>query len=332
MFEFAWQWVLYLAPVPILVRRFSKPVSQAQPSALRIPFMADLVRAQQTSGTAQPLKQQSYLWWLALIAWILLICAAARPQWLGEPISQQQQGRDLMMAIDLSGSMQERDFEFRGQMLDRLTATRVVAKDFIQRRSGDRIGLVLFGDLAYLQAPLTYDRITVEQLLDEAQIGLAGESTAIGDAIGISIKRLRQTENPQKVLILLTDGTNTAGALEPLQAAQIAADEGVKIYTIGIGGERGSGLLSQFFQRGAPDLDVKSLTRIAEVTGGRFYRARNIDELSEIYELLDQLEPVERDSGFIRPIKALYHWPLAAAIALLLVLGVCKARFAGRGL
>jgi len=325
MFEFDWLWAFLLLPLPWLVRRYSKQVKAQEPMALQVPFLAEIAAAQ---GGQDPVSavSGSRLWWLACLIWFCLVTAAAKPQWLGEPIPQLQPGRELMMAIDLSLSMKERDFEFQGRTLDRLTATKLVAQDFIERRQGDRLGLVLFGEQAYLQAPLTYDRKTVQQLLLEAQIGLAGKNTAIGDAIGLSLKRLRETENPEKVLVLLTDGANTAGALEPLQAANLAQQEGVRIYTIGIGGEGGRGLLGSLLGNRGSDLDEQTLTAIAEATGGTYYRARDIDELAEIYQQLDQVEPVERDAGFYRPVSSLFHWPLALGLALMILLALIKGR------
>ena len=327
MFEFTWIWVLALLPLPWLVKRFTRPVSLQRQSAVKVPFMDDLIAAGAAPQT-ESMATQSRLWWLGFLAWALLLVAAAGPRWLGEPIPQQREGREMMLAIDLSASMQERDFVFQGRRLNRLTATQLVASDFIQRREGDRIGLVLFGDQAYLQAPLTYDRGTVQTLLDEAQIGLAGQRTAIGDAIGLTVKRLRDSDNPNKVMVLLTDGTNTAGALESLQAAKLAADEGVKIYSIGIGRDStDDGLFGSFFQpQRAPELDEKTLTAIAEQTGGKYYRARDLSELVTIYDQLDQLEPVSRDQNYFRPQVSLYHWPLAIALLLFVVIALLKGR------
>jgi len=268
------------------------------------------------------------LWWLAMLAWALLVIAAAGPRWLGEPIPQQREGRELMLAIDLSASMQARDFVFQGQRLNRLMATQLVASDFIQRREGDRIGLVLFGEQAYLQAPLTWDRATVQQLLDEAQIGLAGKRTAIGDAIGLTVKRLRDSDNPNKVMVLLTDGTNTAGALQPLQAAKLAADEGIRIYSIGIGRDSSqNGLFGGLLQgQQAAEIDEKTLTQVAQRTGGQYYRARDLSELVSIYDQLDELEPVSREQSYYRPQVSLYPWPLAAALLILAALALIKGR------
>jgi len=329
MFEFQWLWVLLALPLPWLVYRFARPAEVVPEQAVDVPFMADLVAAGAVASQRKQSARGAY-WWLALLAWCLLVVAAAGPRWLGEPIPQQREGREMMLAIDLSSSMKERDFIFQGQRLNRLMATQLVASDFIQRREGDRLGLVLFGDQAYLQVPLTWDRATVQQFLDEAQIGLAGQRTAIGDAIGLTVKRLRETDNPNRVMVLLTDGTNTAGALDPLQAARLAKEEGVRIYTIGIGRDgrdTGSlgGLFGSFGQR-APELDEKTLTAIAELTGGQFYRARDVDELVGIYDQLNSLEPISRNQSFYRPVVALYHWPLAAAMLLLALLAWMKGR------
>jgi Ca-activated chloride channel family protein len=257
-----------------------------------------------------------------------LVLALARPQWLGEPLEQAVSGRDLMLAVDVSGSMQEKDFVINGQQVDRLTALKQVAGEFIQRRTGDRLGLVLFGTQAYLHVPLTFDRNTVQTLLNEAFIGITEDEpqTSIGDAIGLSIKRLQDQKTDSKVLILLTDGANTAGELSPLKAAELAASAQLKIYTIGIGADEM--LVRSLFgtRRVNPsaDLDEKTLTAIAETTGGRYFRARSSEELAQIYALLDQLEPVEKDKQFFRPRSELFHWPLA--IALLIASGLAASR------
>jgi Ca-activated chloride channel family protein len=244
--------------------------------------------------------------------------AIMRPQWLGEFIEFPVSGRDLIIAVDLSGSMQEEDFVLKGQRVDRLTATKFVAGDFIERRIGDRIGLILFGERAYLQAPLTLDRDTVKTLLYESAIGLAGRATAIGDAIGLAVKRIRQRENSNRVLILLTDGANSAGEVEPLEAARLAAREGLKIYTIGVGADE---MVVEFFFgtrkiNPSADLDEKALTEIADMTGGKYFRARDTQELDKIYAIMDELEPVERDVRRFRPRKSLYFGPLSIALAL----------------
>jgi len=263
---------------------------------------------------------------LAAIAWLFLVIACTRPQWLGEPIEQAVSGRDLMLAVDLSGSMEEQDFVINKRSVDRLTAAKMVAADFINRRVGDRVGLILFGTQAYLQTPLTFDRKTVMTLLNEAVIGLAGDNTAIGDAIGLAVKRLKSEQANSRVLVLMTDGANTAGEVSPLKAAELAAANHLKIYTIGIGADEM--IVRSFFGNRkvnpSVDLDEKTLIKIAESTGGQYYRARNTDELNNIYMRLDELEPVEKDKQYFRPRSELYYWPLSLALGLAAVIALSK--------
>ena len=325
MFEFAWPWLWLLAPLPLLVRFFAPATSIASSNALSIPFIDRIERAVGNDGAIVP-RHHKVIFFTALISWWLFLAAAAQPQWLGKPIPQQLQGRDLVLAVDLSESMLEKDFEFQGQLINRLVATRLVAGDFIERRQGDRVGLILFAEQAYSQAPLTHDRKTVKALLDEAQIGLAGKSTAIGDAIGLAVKRFDQMESKQRILVLLTDGANTAGVLQPMEAAELAASEGLKIYTIGVGGDgQQRGLLGSFFSTRS-DIDEKTLTAIAKTTGGQYFRARDIRQLAEIYELLDQLEPVKQDDDFFRPVEPLYIWPLMAGFFMCIILIAVQRR------
>ena len=232
-----------------------------------------------------------------------------------------------MLAVDLSGSMDQKDFELAGRRVDRLTATKAVASDFITRREGDRIGLILFGERAYLQVPLTLDRETVKILLMEAFIGLAGEKTAIGDAITLAVKRIHDQEEDagEQVLVLLTDGANTAGEVDPMKAAELAAQVGLRIYTIGIGAEQlevASIIGGRRRVNPSADLDEDTLTGIAELTGGRYFRATDTATLQDIYRLVDELEPVEEPESGFRPVKSLYYWPLAGAFALAGLLGL----------
>ena len=324
MIHFEWPWVFFLIPLPWLVRKLLSPAELARDAALRVPFLDDF---KSLTGKAVVEKTSRVKLWLATIAWLLLVIAAARPQWIGEAVEIPISGRDLMLAVDLSLSMEQEDFQLKGRIINRLEASKMVAGDFIERRTGDRIGLILFGEQAYLQTPLTFDRKTVRTLLNESALGLAGKSTAIGDAIGLAVKRLREREEEgetiNKVLILLTDGANTAGVIEPLHAADLAAHEGLKIYTIGIGADEM--LVRSLFgsQRINPsrDLDEDTLTKIAEKTGGKYFRARDTKELVEIYSILDELEPVEHDPQQFRPQKALFHW--VSGTALLLAVVVC---------
>lgn len=325
MIEFAWPWMLILLPLPWLVRQVLQPAAGSGEAALRVPFLRELPAV---SASGQVRARAPWPLWLALIAWLLLILSAMRPQWLGEQVQIPVSGRDLLLVVDLSESMQQDDFYIRGQRVDRLTATKWVAGEFIERRVGDRIGLILFGERAYLQAPLTFDRDTVRTLLYEAAIGLAGRSTAIGDAIGLAIKRLRKKVDTDRIVILVTDGANTAGNVFPLEAAELAAREGLKIYTIGIGADEDI-IRSLFGNRRynpSRDLDEATLKAIAEVTGGRYFRARDTEELEKIYSLLDELEPIEKDLQQFRPRTALYYWPLAMAVMIALLLFVLKMR------
>ena len=324
MIHFAWPWLWLILPLPWFIRRFFPAANTAEQAALKVPFLEDFGVAQSQQTT---LSNKPWLLWLAIAAWCLLILASTRPQWLGDPIEQGVSGRDLMLAVDLSGSMKERDFIVNNQAVDRLTATKTVANEFIERRVGDRLGLILFGTNAYLQTPLTFDRTTVQILLNESALGLAGENTAIGDAIGLAVKRL-QSQTDSRVLILLTDGANTAGEVSPIKAAEIAAQHHLKIYTIGIGADEM--IVRSFFgsQRVNPsrDLDEKTLTVIAEKTGGRYFRARNTDELKQIYHLLDELEPVEKDKQFFRPRSELFFWPLSIALLLVSIISFTRIR------
>jgi Ca-activated chloride channel homolog len=315
MISFEWPWMVLLLPLPYLIWKFSTPTSNKKEAALRVPFLEDFV---DESGKGLVLRSARWMMFLSSLAWVLLIMAIMRPQWLGEFIDFPVSGRDLIIAVDLSGSMQEEDFVLKGQRVDRLTATKYVAGDFIDRRIGDRIGLILFGERAYLQAPLTLDRETVKTLLYESAIGLAGRATAIGDAIGLAVKRIRQRENTNKVLILLTDGANSAGEVEPIEAARLAAREGLKIYTIGVGADE---MVVEFFFgtrkiNPSADLDEETLNAIADMTGGKYFRARDTQELDKIYEIMDELEPVERDVRRFRPRKSLYYWPLSIALGI----------------
>lgn len=323
MIQFIWPWAATLLPLP-LIAYFALPARNViEDAALRVPFMDDFNNIA-TSTTS--LRKKPWLILLATLAWCLLILAAMRPQLLGDAVELPVSGRDLMLAVDLSGSMQMEDFQIQGQTVNRLQAIKYVASDFIDKRVGDRVGLILFGRQAYLQTPLTFDRKTVNTLLLEAQIGLAGNETAIGDAIGLAIKRLKDKDKESRVLILLTDGANTAGEISPLKAAELAALNGLKIYTIGIGADEI--IRRSFFgnQRINPsaDLDEKTLTAIAKKTGGRYFRARDTKDLQKIYALLNKLEPTEKESQHFRPISALYYWPLGAAFLLAILISLFK--------
>ncbi len=316
MLQFAWPWNFLFLPIPYVARRFGAPAPVREEGALEVPFVEDFMGGALADAPRE--HRPRWLMALAVGAWVLLVCAAARPEWLGEPTDLPASGRDLMLAVDLSGSMQTRDFVIEGQPVDRITVARRVGAEFIRRRVGDRTGLILFGAQAYLQAPLTLDRETTATLLEEAVIGLAGKETAIGDAIGLAVKRIRESPQDSRALILVTDGANTAGSVAPLTAARLAADEKIRIYPIGVGADEMT--IRTFFGarkvNPSEDLDEPTLTAIAEMTGGRYFRAKDSARLEEIYRLLDELEPVAREVNVYRPKRALFHWPLGLALLL----------------
>lgn len=316
MIDFALPWAFLLLPLPVLAWWFMPPARETRAGALRIPFYATL-SGLPAAGEGSVARARAVLA-LKTAAWLLLVLAASQPRWLGEPQSVSTHGRDLMLALDLSGSMATPDFDVSGRSVDRLTVVNAVAREFVAKREGDRIGLILFGTRAYLQSPLTFDRKTVAQMLDEAEIGLPGEETAIGDAIGLAVKHLRNRPAEERVLVLLSDGANNAGVLDPEKAAEIAAKEHIRIHSIGIGS--GDALVQTAFgvQRigGGADLDEASLRQVAEATGGSYFRARDTEGLIDVYRRIDALEPTAGEHASVRPTSSLFHYPLAAGVAL----------------
>jgi Ca-activated chloride channel family protein len=314
---FAWPWLLLALPLPWVVRWLLRPAPQAG-AALKVPYGARLDAIATQAGHAHARGVGVLAW----VAWALLCVAAARPQQLGELARPPQAGRDLMLAVDLSGSMSDEDMQLGGGLVDRLTAAKAVLADFLDRRSGDRVGLIVFGQKAYALTPMTLDLDTVREQLDDSVVGLAGRETAIGDAIGLAVKRLKPQAaaqpSRQNVLILLTDGVNTAGMLDPLKAAELARDNGVRIHAIAFGGEGGG--LSVFgiplhLPGGGEDIDETTLKRIAELTGGKEFRARDTEQLAGIYAEIDRLEPVKRPGQSVRPRIERYPWPLGIGLA-----------------
>ncbi|MED5535421.1 MAG: VWA domain-containing protein [Pseudomonadota bacterium] len=324
---FAWWWILLGLPIPWLVRRWSNVDPIDRDAALKVPDPGEFIGLTGAGAAiGRPAGGLLLLWCI----WALVLIAAARPQYIGEPTALPVTGRDLLVAVDLSGSMEEQDFQLGGEWVDRLTATKSVAREFIERRVGDRIGLILFGRETYLQTPLTFDRDTVKTLLDEAVIGLAGKETAIGDAIGLGIKTLTDAgiDENRRVLILLTDGANTAGAVDPLKAADLARDRGMVIYTVGIGADALM-VRSLFGVRQinpSADLDEQTLATIAEGTGGVYFRARDTEELQRIYSMLDELEPAAGEEEGFRPITEYFYWPLGLALCLGLAWAIVSIR------
>ena len=317
MIEWLWPWMALLAPLPWLVRRLAPPVRSAEP-ALRAPFFDDWAAL---SAPGVSVSRTARLPLLALwLLWFSLLAATARPMWVGEPVELPNSGRDLMLAVDISGSMRIEDMQLGDVVVRRIDAVRQLGAEFIKQRSGDRLGLILFGSNAYVQSPLSFDIATVRRFLLEARIGFAGQETAIGDAIGLAVKRLRERPAQSRVLILLSDGRDTASAVKPLDAAQLAADLGIRIYTIGIGADAMTlpGLFGSSFGarqvNPSAELDETTLREMAQLTGGQYFRARDPRELAGIYQLLNELEPAAQDSATYRPRKALGYVPLGLAL------------------
>lgn len=326
MLGFEYPWAAALIPLPLLLYFFFPRATQQQ-AALRVPFFQQI--ASNTVIVSRHVQQRLRVGLLGAW-WLLLIAAACGPQWIGEESSLPASGRDLMLAVDLSGSMQTRDMLIDDRYVERIVAVKAVVDEFIKQRSGDRIGLIVFGTQAYVQAPLTFDVDTVGRFLREAQIGFAGDATAIGDAIGLAIKRLRERPGERHVLILLTDGASNAGSVSPDAAAKLAAENNLVVYTIGVGAEEiiERGLFGTRRMRSPQEIDEDTLKNIAAATGGRYFRARDPAELAGIYRALDSLEPVADNAQTYRPRRSLFYWPLGAALLLSLIVA---ARAALRG-
>lgn len=325
MIKLAAPWYLVLIPLPVIVTYWFYKCLPTMPEknlmALKIPFYKRLqsidIRLTNTTQKNNHLKWHKKML-LPYLIWFLFCLAISEPQWLGQPIAFPESGRDIMLALDLSGSMQMADMELHGSYFNRLSVVKIAARKFIEARTGDKLGLILFGTHAYLQTPLTFDQTTVLQMLDDATIGLAGSQTAIGDAIGLALKQLYNAKGNSKVIIVLTDGGNNAGMISPLYAATMAAKMGVKIYTIGIGSSRVvvPGVFGPQVIQPKGDLDEKLLQQIASITHGLFFKATSGTQLEEVYKQIDQLDPVISAKKIFRPIKPLYPWPLGLALLL----------------
>lgn len=317
MINFAFPYAVFLVAVPLIYYYIMPPIKGLHGDALKVPFLNSLKKISISSGSiwnSQSLdKISSNKFWLVYLVWVLLCLAAMRPQIVGEPHRLQNESRDIMLVLDLSTSMLEPDFSYKGRRITRLDAVKNVVTEFADKRANDRIGLVLFGTRAYLQAPLTFDKAGVKQILASMQAGMAGESTSIGDALALALKNLVQDEQKnEKVIILLTDGENNDGSLSLAQAIKMAADEKIKNYTIGVGAP------SAFFKMLSlsSGIDEQGLKLLAEVTKGQYFKAESTADLQRVYQLIDQLEPSLNDERFVRDIKELYYIPLLGAFVL----------------
>lgn len=315
MFELAEPWVLVFFPLPILLWYFLPRAKVKLPTALKVPFfdaMLGIVEQEKRSISAQSLLL------IPALIWLLLVIALSGPRWIGEPRPVVREGYNIMMALDLSGSMEITDMLLHGRPVSRLMVVKRAAEQFVEDRKGDSIGLILFGTRAYLQTPLTYDKHNVLMRIEDATPGLAGKTTSIGDAVGLAVKRLENIPNEGRIIILLTDGANNSGVLNPLKAAELARDDGIKIYTIGLGSEADPrALTNDFFGMNASaDLDEESLKKMADMTGGRYFRATDTETLQSIYKTINQLEKVKQEQATIRPQKEYYPWFVGLALLL----------------
>lgn len=320
MLEWSWPWFVILLPLPWLIRKLL-PDYQSRPSALVVPFYDDLASLSENQAGSSYTRIA-----LMVIMWCSLLAAVARPIWYGEPVDIATSGRDLMMAIDISDSMRIDDMVVNGSNVMRIDVVKSIAGEFIERRESDRIGLILFGQQAYLQTPLTFDRQSVIAELADALPGFAGSSTAIGDAMGLAVSLLRDRPAESRVLILLSDGSNTFGS-DPFSAMQVATEAKIKIHAIGIGADTHTGedVIGRKIEIDpSRDLDEQSLAAIADSTGGRYFRARSVEELSTIYTTIDELEPAPAKE-FVRPQRSLYHWPLTVALLCAIWLTITRA-------
>lgn len=303
MIELAYPLVLLLLPLPILLRRV--PAFRHTRDSVKVPFFKRLVTLSEDSpGTgAVVLGRTRVQKFLVVFTWLCLVLAAARPEWVGAPVEQTRSARDLMVAVDLSGSMQTRDFTRPdGEQLDRLEAVKLVLAELSRQRRSDRLGLIVFGSAPYLQAPFTEDHDTWLTLLEETEIGMAGQSTVFGDAIGLAIHLFRQSDTENRVLIMLTDGNDTGSQVPPVEAAKVAAAEDIRIYTIAIGDPTSVG---------EDELDQATLERVAELTGGTFFQAMDREQLAQAYASIAELEPQLYESTTFRPRYSLHHIPVA---------------------
>lgn len=319
--DFIWPWLLAALPLPWILRALIRPAQPQQTPLLAPHLMARLNQQTKSSDWLHRKASKHSLPPLYGLLWLLVVLAAMRPVWFLNSDPFKATGKDIMLAVDLSGSMEKNDMRLGGNEVDRLSAVKFVVKDFIEKRQGDRMGLVVFGTQAFLQSPLTYDLKTVNTLLSETEIGMAGNNTAIGDAIGISLKHLQKQTHQKAVLVLLTDGSNTAGAVQPLDAAKQAQQKGLKIYTIGIGQVTSSGIDTFLYGR-SRDMDIQTLQKIAEETKGKFFIASDTNQLNDVYETINKLESTEHTLNQYRLRVELFYWPLGLAFLLSLALVV----------
>ena len=318
MNQFAFPYAFLLILLPFIWRFLWPAAKGLHGDALKIPFIKDLEKISIKSGalwqmgaSTEGYHLSKLFWWLFVI-WVLLVIAVARPQWVGEPIRLKNESRDIMLVLDISTSMLAQDFTYGTRRIDRLSAVKKTASDFIGKRANDRIGLILFGTRAYLQSPLTFDKKSVEEILWSMDAGMAGDSTSIGDALGLALKTLKDApKGDNKVIILLTDGENNDGSLSMPQAVKLAAEEGIKTYTIGVGSPN---IFFQMLALSPQTGDDKGLKELARQTKGQYFRAESTSDLQKVYDLIDKLEPTQGNENYIRETKDVFYLPLLGAV------------------
>ena len=320
MYELNHPWALSLCIMPALVYYGLSALTVEYKLALKIPFFTQW---QQTHLDGK-LGSQQCLWFFHwVVIWCLLVLALAGPRWVGEPQSLKYESHNVMMVLDISGSMGLEDMPSQHHHLTtRWSVVKKTALDFVTHRTEDKMGVVLFGERAYMFAPLTYDQTTLKQRIEDASVGLAGQATALGDAMGVAIKHLQNMPSKGRIMILLTDGVANAGVVPPLKAAELAKQEGIKIYSIGLGPDENTKNLPNIFwqMQHVNDLDEKTLKEISQITGGKYYRAMDEKSLSDIYADIQKLEPVAQSRQDLRPEKQYFFWPLGLAFVWMMAL------------
>lgn len=310
MIQFAWPWIFLLAPLPLLLRMSHRQ----RTTTIKLPPELALALNRTDARHSSLFKHRLILPWLA---WALLLLALAQPWIPGKATVQPASGRALALAVDVSASMERKDFSFDGEQSDRLSIVKRVAREFVTARKGDRMSLVLYGKNAFIASPLTFDLHAIASILDSAGIGIAGRSTAIGDAIGLAIRTLRNDPATNKAIILLSDGTNNAGSVEPESAAELALSLNIRIHTIALGSEDVE--LTGYATAQSADLDEATLKSVANIAGGAFFRAKTSDDLQSVYEAIDQLETADVEAPPVILKHDLHSWPLFALFILLIV-------------
>lgn len=320
--EFGWPLLFWMLPLPLLFRKVLPPVRGGKQGALKVPFFSVIQDLPFSLSFSRPYMLRMGLLW---VIWILLVTAAADPHKVGGLEEADRKGRSLLLAVDISASMSRPDVLFNSKQVARFEAVRHLGADFLTGRRGDRVGLILFGTLPYLYVPPTFDTFTASEMLKGASVGLAGDRTAIGDTIALAVKTFEESKRENRVLVLLTDGANTAGSIQPIQALSLARYAGVRIFPIAFGGDEAitKDASGRHFPPD-PQMNVDLLKELAQGTGGRFFNAAGTQALKEVYRQIESIEPVSEGAVFVRPVKRYFFYPLGAALFLSFLLAFIR--------